>query len=338
MKEYLKTWRMHTHQPHTDNCLIWNEVHASTITELWEPTGPTSSVLRGHWVNSERAGGSYVLWQKTEPLVESLNDQQKARLTTWLIDQRNQGVAIPEITKEVLEYATNKRNLQAHERAKRLLQYLAGQADSVGAGVNVIEATFSAYAWSESIKWEEVVYLLNFLRDSGWLDHTGTNNMVFKEYGLAQGVVTVAGFNQIAIQSTAVDSTQAFVALWFNPELDFVYDKGIVPAVESAGFKAYRADREHYLGKIDDQIIAEIHRSRFLIADMTHGDDGARGSVYFEAGFAFGLSIPVIYTCRNDMFNKLHFDIRQYPHIDWNNEDIETFRRKLENRIRVSVV
>ena len=190
----------------------------------------------------------------------------------------------------------------------------------------------------ESIKWEEVVYLLNFLRDSGWLDHTGTNNRVFKEYGLAQGVVTVAGFNQIAIQSTAVDSTQAFVALWFNPEMDFVYDKGIIPAVESAGFKAYRADREHYLGKIDDQIIAEIRRSRFLIADMTHGDDGARGSVYFEAGFAFGLAIPVIYTCRTDMFKKLQFDTRQYPHIGWDNEDIETFRSHLEYRIRASIV
>ena len=204
--------------------------------------------------------------------------------------------------------------------------------------IDIRKDTLSAYAWSESVEWEEVVYLLNYLRDGGWLKHTGTNNVVFKETGLVQGVVTVQGFNQIATQSTNVDSTQAFVAIWFNKEMDSVYDHGILPAVEAAGFKPYRADQEHYLGKIDDQIIAEIRRSRFLIADMTHGDDGARGSVYFEAGFAFGLAIPVIYTCRTDMFKKLQFDTRQYPHIGWDNEDIETFRSHLEYRIRATVV
>ena len=338
MKEYLKTWRRPTRQPYTDNCLIWNVGHASTITELWEPTGPNSYVLRGHWVISDRAGGSYVLWRETKPLVESLNEQQKARLTTWLIDQRNQGVDVPIITKEVVEYTSNKRNLQAHERAQRLLQYIASQAKTIVSAIDIRKDTLSAYAWSESVEWEEVVYLLNYLRDGGWLKHTGTNNVVFKETGLAQGVVTVQGFNQIATQSTNVDSTQAFVAIWFNKEMDSVYDHGILPAVEAAGFKPYRADREHYLGKIDDQIIAEIRRSRFLIADMTHGSEGARGSVYFEAGFAFGLNIPVIYTCRKDILDILHFDTRQYPHIDWTNEDIKTFCLNLENRIRATVV
>ncbi len=35
---------------------------------------------------------------------------------------------------------------------------------------------------------------------------------------------------------------------------------------------------------------------RFMIADFT----GHRGGVYFEAGFAHGLGIPVIWTCRED--------------------------------------
>ena len=42
--------------------------------------------------------------------------------------------------------------------------------------------------------------------------------------------------------------------------------------------------------KIDDEIVAEIRRSKFIIADFSHGSDGARGGVYFEAGFAHGLS------------------------------------------------
>lgn len=338
MKEYLRTWRKPGSPAYPGRCLIWNDWGESNITELWEPLGPYEYVLRGRLVDSMRAGGHYVLWQDAEPHIDRLNDLHKARLTTWLIDQRTQGDPVPEITKENLEYAIQKPDLQVHERAERLLKHIASLAHSIGAGVDIRHDTPSPYAWSESTKWEEVVFLLNYLRDSGWLNHTGTNNKIFKETGLAQGVVTVAGFNQIAELVSAVDSTQAFVAMWFNPEMDQVYDKGILPAIESAGFTSFRADRENFLVRIDDKVITEIRRSRFLIADMTHGKGGARGSVYFEAGFAFGLNLPVIFTCRKDILKTLHFDIRQYPHLDWTVETIETFRQNLENKIRATIV
>lgn len=337
MKDYLETWRRPSRPPFNGNCLIWGWPD-SVIGPLNKPTGPNSYELKGHHVNSQRAGGHYVLWQRVKPLVEELSEQQKARLTTWLIDQREQGDHSPEITTESLNYAIHRLNLQVHERAERLLKHIASQANTIGAGVDIRHDTPSPYAWSESTKWEEVVYLLNYLRDSGWLNHTGSNNRIFADVGLTQGVVTVEGFNQIAELVSAVDSTQAFVAMWFNPEVRQVYHQGIIPAVEAAGFTPYRVDQEDFLGKIDDQIIAEIRRSRFLIADMTHGDEGARGSVYFEAGFALGLGIPVIYTCRSDMYDDLHFDTRQYPHLDWTIETIETFRHSLENRIRATIV
>lgn len=336
MKDYLKEWIRPTRPPCPGDCLIWNEGPA-TIAELWEPTVSGWRELRGHRVDSYRAGGSYVLWQETKPLVESLSEQQKARLTTWLIDQREQGNSVPEITEASIDYAKSKPNLLPHVRAEKLLRYLASQIDTIEAGTSVNQKTLAAYAWSESTNWEEVVYLLNYLRDNRWLVDTGTNNRIFKDSGLVRGVITVAGHAHIADRLTNTDSTQAFVAMWFDPEIDFVYDQGIAPAVTSAGFNPYRVDREHYLSKIDDQVIAEIRRSRFLIADMTHGNKGARGSVYFEAGFAFGLGIPVIYSCRSDMFEDLHFDTRQYPHIGWRKNDIETFSQNLENRIRALI-
>ena len=92
-----------------------------------------------------------------------------------------------------------------------------------------------------------------------------------------------------------------------------------------------RIDRKQDVIKIDDEIIAEIRRSRFLVADFTHGKDGARGGVYFEAGFALGLGIPVIYTCREDAIDEIHFDTRQYHHTTW--KDPEDLRDKLEKRI-----
>jgi hypothetical protein len=63
----------------------------------------------------------------------------------------------------------------------------------------------------------------------------------------------------------------------------------------------------------DDEIISQIRKSRFLVADFT----GHRGGVYFEARFAMGLGMPVFWTCRKDDLPHLHFDIRQYNCIDW---------------------
>ena len=78
-------------------------------------------------------------------------------------------------------------------------------------------------------------------------------------------------------------------------------------------------------------MIAEIRRSRFVVADFTQGADGNRGSVYYEAGFAFGAGVPVIFTARADSLGGLAFDTRQYSHLTWS-EPAE-LRRKLTHRI-----
>ena len=105
--------------------------------------------------------------------------------------------------------------------------------------------------------------------------------------------------------------------------------------MESAGYRPYRVDKNvndtYDSGTLDAIIMAEIRKSRFVIADFTHGDGGIRGSVYFEAGFALGLGIPVIFSCRKDQIDKLQFDVRQYPHIAWGT--LDDLRKGLEQRI-----
>ncbi len=92
-----------------------------------------------------------------------------------------------------------------------------------------------------------------------------------------------------------------------------------------------RIDRKPDVVKIDDEILAEIRRSRFLVADMTHGVSGPRGGVYFEAGFALGLGLHVLYSCRSDKMDEIHFDTRQYYHIKWDTP--EELHEELVNRI-----
>ena len=119
--------------------------------------------------------------------------------------------------------------------------------------------------------------------------------------------------------------------MWFDDEVDPLYERGIKPAVEAAGYKPTRIDQKLDVDKIDDAIVAEIRRSKFIIADFTHGESGARGGVYYEAGFAYGLEKPVIFTCREDLIDEIHFDTRQYNHILW--EEPEDLAEPLKQRI-----
>ena len=133
------------------------------------------------------------------------------------------------------------------------------------------------------------------------------------------------------LRQTAVDSTQAFVAMWFDKSMDACYRDGLKPALEAVGYQPIRIDREHFNNKIDDEIIARIRQSGLLVADMT----GHRQGVYFEAGFAAGLGIDVIYTCRADHIEKAHFDTRQYNHITW--QDPADLKAQLINRIEATL-
>ena len=62
---------------------------------------------------------------------------------------------------------------------------------------------------------------------------------------------------------------------------------------------------------------------------------GSRGGVYYEVGFAHGLNLPVIFTCRKGAIEKVHFDTRQYNHIVW--ETAEELRDKLAKRISATI-
>ncbi len=88
---------------------------------------------------------------------------------------------------------------------------------------------------------------------------------------------------------------------------------GFDPGIRAAGFQPSRIDKKDYVGGITDEIMAEIRRSRFVVADYT----GQVNGVYFEAGFALGLGLRVIPTCRADEVPNLHFDIKHLNTLLW---------------------
>jgi len=129
------------------------------------------------------------------------------------------------------------------------------------------------------------------------------------------------------------DSKICFVAMSFSAELDKIYTNAIEPAILNCGFTPYIIkDQLIPTGKtINDEIIAGIKMSKFMIADFTKHRNG----VYFEAGFGRGLGMEVIYTCKKEDIDNAHFDTRQYQHILWSNS--EELKEQLTFRIKALI-
>lgn len=168
-------------------------------------------------------------------------------------------------------------------------------------------------------------FIQDTLQEAGWVKFDPT---------VGEIILTARGLERIAELERNIagkESRQAFVAMWFDSSLDKAWSDGFKKSCHDTGYEALRVDLKEHNEKICDAIIAEIRKSRFVVADFT----GHRGGVYFEAGYALGLGIPVIWTCRKDELEKTHFDTRQYNHIDWDNEE-DLFVR-LKNRIEATI-
>lgn len=146
--------------------------------------------------------------------------------------------------------------------------------------------------------------------------------------------ITMAGWQEIArLQAVNIGSKFAFVAMSFLPTFAPLFDAGIRPAIEDAGYRAERVDRTEHNNRIDDEIISRIKQSRFIVADFTK----QRGGIYFEAGYALGLGLPVIWLARENALKKVHFDNRQYNFITWRDGDWEGLRKQLRFRIEATI-
>ena len=183
-----------------------------------------------------------------------------------------------------------------------------------------LEAKLSWLVSSWATNRDELLELLQYLQSSGRIGKRSTNS--FK--------ITPGGWERLEkLKEVNPESNQCFVAMWFDDKIKQIYDEAFVKAILEAGYKPHRVDQREYNEKIDDEIIVQIRRSRFIVADFT----GQRGGVYYEAGFAKGLGLEVIFTCKKDEIDKLHFDVRQYNCIDWEVDQLTEFVKKLKNRI-----
>jgi hypothetical protein len=149
--------------------------------------------------------------------------------------------------------------------------------------------------------------------------------------------LTLSGWRKFAeLKRVHASSRTAFMAMKFGDAiLDQVVDKCFRQAVSKAGFELKKLTDEQPAGCIDNQIRAAILSGRFVIADLTHGSHGA----YWEAGFAEGLGLPVIYTCEKAAWDekKTHFDTNHLLTIIWDANDLKGAAQQLTAAIRATL-
>ncbi len=159
--------------------------------------------------------------------------------------------------------------------------------------------------------YDEMVFYLFTLMEQGLINGIDVSSMGGKD--MINITLTYYGLNKIIeLNESGVQSNRCFVAMSFSEHLNDIR-AALKTALHNTGFEPILIDEIKIDSEetINDAIIAEIKKSKFVVADFTEQKHG----VYFEAGFALGLKRPVIYLCRDDDFENSHFDTKHYPHI-----------------------
>jgi nucleoside 2-deoxyribosyltransferase len=143
------------------------------------------------------------------------------------------------------------------------------------------------------------------------------------------------GWEKIHQFNISERSKNVFIAMAFTDanknQVDPKTREAIKDACKSLDWTPLIVDEHEHNDGIVDKIISLINDSRFVIADLTHHKHG----VYYEAGYAKALGVPVIHTVHIEHFENVHFDLRHLNLIVWS--DLEDLKKRLTDRINATM-
>ncbi|MBX3537683.1 MAG: hypothetical protein KF735_08600 [Chelatococcus sp.] len=321
----------------------------SNLFPIHSGAGQGSSVL----VSSPFLGSAKVsLASAAIERLPSLNGREKAMLRRYIWAQAEYGL-VPVIDIDAVEYAIKLPSPRFMQLFKDTLRFVERNTKYPGVSFMLDGSPQSCSAELATIL---CLDLGNYTTSDGpipmgfagyYLDELFNNRYIERHDGNGSYQVKLLPPGQMALESEdslGRASTQGFIAMWFSPEMEAPLREGLVKGIEGAGYKAAVVDQNHHHeGTVNDEIIAQIRRSKFVVADFTCDtiDTSAkrefivRGGVYFEAGYALALGKPVIWTARKNCLDGLHFDTRQFPHILWDEPD--ELKAALQARIEAFV-
>ena len=127
----------------------------------------------------------------------------------------------------------------------------------------------------------------------------------------------------------SLDMEFGFMAMQFgDAQLEKIVADQIKPTIRrSFNIEVNTARDIAQAGLIDEIIRDQIRKATFVLSDLTHGNNGA----YWEAGFAEGIGVPVIYTCERSVFHQesTHFDTNHLTTVMWSTDQPDKFQADL---------
>ena len=311
-----------------EQCRLCGQLLSSTLLTVKQLTSNDT-----YNIACSMCGRSTITWEANLEIEAEISKAERADLASWVREQAARGRKSPTICSSSHEGSDSSQDYRINqiletliprsisERLDRVLENLGAMAKQPGERCNLITEDYYL-CWADSPR--QMDFFLQALQDYGWIKGIGEN--------WQQVLVTFKGWQRISeLQAVGARGDQAFVAMWFAKSMEAAWNDGLYAGIKAAGYRPIRVDKQEHNEKICDRIVTEIRRSGLLVADVT----GHRQGVYFEAGYAMGLGIPVVWTCRKSDLKKCHFDTRQYNHIVW--ETPEALAKALEYRIRATI-
>lgn len=276
-----------------------------------------------HTYNCARCG-RFTITRTAEAMAERKDLGWK--LSAWLRYRSELDIEVPEINSRNLgEIGQSIPNYNSSDKQVLFLRSIARKSKYPGHSVQLLPDFDYPLAWASGQ--EEFEYYVRYLVQRGLVARTDEESQGFGDMTVSVEL-TADGWDHIdQLEQRAAELSQAFVAMSFSESMRAVFEDAIKPAITEAGYKAYRVDTEPHIDRIDAKIVAEIKNSLFVVAEVTQHKHG----VYFEAGYALGRNLPVIWCVQKDDLANVHFDTRQYNHIVW--ESADELKEKLYDTI-----
>lgn len=184
------------------------------------------------------------------------------------------------------------------EKGSRLLQYLYRHSEEPGDPV-VINPLSQRFNLTYSPNLQELVYIIEKLREEQLIVR---ESVTFR--------LTEQGWSEAAARAGGRKLKSCFVLLSDDVDLCAEWSERLLPKLEQCG---YQARLFNHSGTDNTDSMQQISESKLIIADLTnHSPD-----VYFAAGYALGLNIPVIWTVNRTYADKLFVQTQQIRPIVW---------------------
>ncbi|MCQ6557689.1 MarR family transcriptional regulator [Paenibacillus mendelii] len=177
--------------------------------------------------------------------------------------------------------------ITVEDKSNRLLHYLHRHSKGPNEPV-IIHRLPVRYNLTYSPNLQELIYIIERLREMEMIERAGST-FKLTEKGWREAAATVGGRRL----------KPCFVLIPDNEELRVEWNEKVSPKIEQCGYLPQLPEpstTEMY----GDHIVRLVTESKLLIADLTEPNP----EVYYAAGLALGLQIPVIWTIKRGESNQ----------------------------------